>query len=148
MPPKQRSSNNKKKSKKADAAAPPPSIPTVSNKAIDKWVKGGNITAKGLSKKLPGLAEGLRDGSIDTKEIPKIVENAQKNRFLSELEKAKKDVSQEFLNVVLSQIDEPRDLETLLEERRKAKKEKRDSFKVTKDNEEVVGLQHPRIPEN
>ncbi len=54
--------------------------------------------------------------------------NAEQSEYfaaMSSLEKAKKQVSQDFLNDVLNQFDEPRDLQTLLEERRKANEERK-----------------------
>lgn len=54
--------------------------------------------------------------------------NAEQSDFfaaMSVLEKAKKSVSQAFVDEVLDQIDNPRDLEALLEERRKAEEERK-----------------------
>ena len=79
MPPKRSSNNNKKK--KSTKEAP-------SNEAISNWIQGSRVSAKGLSKNLPGLAEGIRDGSIDSKDVPKMVETAQKEHLLSEIQKS------------------------------------------------------------
>ena len=79
MPPKRSSNNNKKKKSKKESP---------SNEAISNWIQGSRVNAKGLSKKLPGLAEGIRDGSIDSKDVPKRVQTAQKEHFLSEIQKA------------------------------------------------------------
>lgn len=54
--------------------------------------------------------------------------NAEQNEYfaaMSNLEKAKKAASQQFMNDVLDQIDNPRDLKTLLDERKKANEERK-----------------------
>ncbi len=54
--------------------------------------------------------------------------NAEQSEYfasMSALEKAKKQVSQEFLDEILNQFDEPRDLSSLLEARRKANEERK-----------------------
>ncbi|MDA1301221.1 MAG: DUF1631 family protein [Proteobacteria bacterium] len=54
--------------------------------------------------------------------------NAEQSEFfaaMSNLEKAKKQVGQDFMKEVIDQVDNPRDLETLLEERRKANEERK-----------------------
>ncbi|HAK53062.1 MAG TPA: hypothetical protein DCM54_14325 [Gammaproteobacteria bacterium] len=54
--------------------------------------------------------------------------NAEQSEYfaaMSSLEKAKKQVSQDYMKEVIDQIDNPRDLETLLEERKKANEERK-----------------------
>jgi diguanylate cyclase (GGDEF)-like protein len=54
--------------------------------------------------------------------------NAEQSEYfaaMSSLEKAKKQVGQDFMNEVVDQIDNPRNLETLLEERKKASEERK-----------------------
>ncbi len=85
---------------------------------------------KGVSKILPEMTTALFK-YMDT-ELLNMAKDAKSNAEQSEyfaamsrLENAKTSVSQQFMNDVLDQIDNPRDLETLLEERKKANEERK-----------------------
>jgi len=51
---KKEKSNNKKREQLSEA---------------QRWSQTGRVSAKGLSKQLPGLAQELRDGSVDPNEV-------------------------------------------------------------------------------
>ena len=91
---------------------------------------------KEVAEIIPEMTAGFF-GYMDN-ELLELAKNAKSNAEQSEyfaamssFEKGKKQVGEEFLNQVLNQIDEPRDLQTLLEERkaadeaRKAKSQKK-----------------------
>ena len=85
---------------------------------------------KEVTQILPQMSSNLF--SYMDSELLELAKDAKSNAEQSEyfaamsiLEKAKKQVEQEFLNVVINQIDEPRDLELILEERRRANEERK-----------------------
>ncbi len=85
---------------------------------------------KGIARVMPEMTSALFK-YMDT-ELLELAKDAKSNAEQSEyfaamsnLEKAKQSVSQQFMNEVLDQIDNPRDLETLLEERRRANEERK-----------------------
>ena len=84
---------------------------------------------KGVAKILPEMTSAIFN-YMDA-ELLEMAKNARSNAEQSEyfaamsnIEKAKKSVSQQFISDVLDQIDNPRDLETLLQDRKKAKEER------------------------
>jgi|TARA_B100002003_G_scaffold231280_1_gene242152 hypothetical protein len=85
---------------------------------------------KGVAKVLPEMTIAIfkyLDGELleMAKDAKSNAEQSEYFAAMSNLEKAKNSVTQQFTNDVLDQIDNPRDLETLLEERRKADEERK-----------------------
>lgn len=85
---------------------------------------------KEVAQIIPEMASSLF--TYMDSELLELAKDAKSNSEQSEyfaamatLEKAKKEVNQQFLNDVLNQINEPRDLQTLLEERKKANDERK-----------------------
>lgn len=77
MPPKRTNNKKNKRGKKKES----------SNRDIHDWAETGRLDAKGLSKSLPGVANAIREGSMKPSEVPKMVEQANKNFIMEELMK-------------------------------------------------------------
>jgi len=92
---------------------------------------------KGVAKVLPEMTSAIfKYMDAELLEMAKDAKsNAEQSEYfaaMSNLEKAKQTVSQQFVNDVLDQIDNPRNLETLLEERKQANDERKDAVKSVK----------------
>ncbi|MCZ6501144.1 MAG: DUF1631 family protein [Gammaproteobacteria bacterium] len=92
---------------------------------------------KGVAKVLPEMTGAIfkyMDAELleMAKEAKSNAEQSEYFAAMSNLEKAKQTVSQQFMNDVLDQIDKPRDLETLLEERKKVSDERKEASAVSR----------------
>lgn len=93
MPPKKnRSTNNKKTKTKVASSNKNNNDGDNENKNIYKWVKKGNLDAKTLSRKLPDVADAIREGKVQPDEVPKIVQEANQNYVMNELKKHLPDI--------------------------------------------------------
>ncbi len=92
---------------------------------------------EGVVKVMPEMTTALfKYMDVELLEMAKDAKsNAEQSEYfaaMSNLEKAKKKVSEQFAKDILDQIDNPRDLETLLEERKKANDERKQSASAKK----------------
>jgi len=53
---------------------------------VSDWVRSGRIDAAKLSRKIPGVAEGLRDGSVQAKDVPGMVARATEEDLMKRFE--------------------------------------------------------------
>lgn len=91
MPPKKQSrKSNKKKSASKQQQQPTSSGGTdETSNSLRAWSQSGekHVNAKGLSRTLPHVAQAIRDGSIEPKQVPKMVQQASQDHIMAALTK-------------------------------------------------------------
>jgi hypothetical protein len=90
MPPKKQSrkSNKKKPASKQQQPTSSGGTDETSN-SLRAWSQSGekHVNAKGLSRALPHVAQAIRDGSIEPKQVPKMVQQASQDHIMAALTK-------------------------------------------------------------
>lgn len=117
----------------SNAASGPSGQPTDFSTSDIKPEDARRIVAalrKQLTNVIPDMARGIFKYLDD--ELLELAKDAKSNAeqseyfaMMSTLEKAKKEVAQGFANDILGQIDKPRDLQTILDARKKAEEERK-----------------------